>query len=255
MVLAALGLVLPLAGLSNTDPRIISLDLCTDWMLTKFADSSQILALSPMSQKYPAPWLDKKLPVHNGSLEQIIKLKPGVIITGEYNAVQLRKRLTSLGKRVEVISLPQSLYEIQKYTDHFTNLLNLNRTNLPELKLNQGNSIIKPGLLLLGANAIATGRDTFENDIIEQAGWTNYIQRSGYITLDLEQLVLSPPDMILWSAPVSNALSNQFANHRLLKKLFKKNQFKALDFWQWQCPGPWTFDLIKSLHELLPKNE
>ncbi len=36
--------------------RILSLDLCTDWMLAKYAQPSQVLAMSSLIHEYPVEW-------------------------------------------------------------------------------------------------------------------------------------------------------------------------------------------------------
>ena len=56
-------------------------------------------------------------------------------------------------------------------------------------------------LLILGANGIAAGKGTLENDILEKAGWSNYVKTEGFVSLDLEMLVADPPDAMLQSKP------------------------------------------------------
>ena len=78
-------------------------------------------------------------------------------------------------------------------------------------------------------------------------GWDNYVEQAGYVTLALEQLIADPPDAILWSAQTSPSLSGQFARHPLLRELLAESGRGHRDYWRWQCPGPWTLDLIQEL--------
>src|SRR5690606_39392316 len=73
-------------------------------------------------------------------------------------------------------------------------------------------------LLLLDANSIGTGTRTFEHQILEQAGWQNYLQQEGLVRLDLEQIASNPPDAILFAAPEHQALANRFAEHPVLRR-------------------------------------
>ena len=115
-----LGLALLSAGARADAARgIVSLDLCTDWMLLKFARPSQVRAYSPLLYKYQADWVPDDLPVHDGSLEHILQLDAGLLISGEYNAILLRKRLQQLGKQVAVLSLPNTLDSIRRYQAEF----------------------------------------------------------------------------------------------------------------------------------------
>ena len=77
--------------------RIVSLDLCTDWMLVRHADRAQVRALSPLHRQYPVAWIDAQWPVHDGTLEQLVSLRPDLVMVGQYNATLLRARLQALG--------------------------------------------------------------------------------------------------------------------------------------------------------------
>jgi len=228
---------------------VLSLDLCSDWLLAKYADRGQILALSPLIHQYPVDWVGQDWPTHDSRLEQILDLKPDLVIAGEYNAMLLRQRLQALGIRVEVLSLPNSLNEVKAYEERFLSLL-----GLPLSLATQESEAVQalatpPRLLLLGANGIGTGQNTFEHGLIEHAGWRNYLQANGYVSLDLEQLIADPPDAILWSAPHSVALANQFAEHPVLKRAVPAERWLTTDYWSWQCPGPWTWNLVSQLQQ------
>lgn len=226
--------------------RIVSLDLCSDWMLLKYASRAQVLAYSSLLYQYPTDWVEQGLAVHNASLEQIVELKPDLVITGEYNATLLRQRLKQLGVKVEVLPLPQDLNAIRQYAEQFMSIIENDAAviKFPAVSFAEKKN---KSLLLLGANGIATGMGTLEHDILTAAGWDNYIQNPGYINLDLEQLVAHPPDAIYYSAPLTNSLSNLFAQHKAIKKRVADYKFVRDENWRWQCPGPWTFDLIQEL--------
>lgn len=224
-------------------------------MLVKYASRSQVLALSPLIYQYPVNWVGKDWPTHDGSIEQILELKPDLVMTGEYNALLLRQRLTELGVRVEILTLPQNLSQVSEYEKHFMNLIGIPATKASKpvsSSHSPGQSTHKPRLLLLGANGIGTGRDTFEDGILQLARWDNYLQDNGYISLDLEQIVVDPPDAVLWSAPASKALSNLFAEHPALKHAIPAEHWLTTEYWNWQCPGPWSWDLVEQLQAWLP---
>lgn len=234
--------------------KILSLDLCTDWMLAKYADRSQVLALSPLIHQYPVDWIKKDWPTHNGSIEQILVLEPDLVIAGEFNAIILRQRLKELGLNVKVLSLPTNLSEVIDYENQFLALIGLPSTVNRNIPISSGDNKVnkKQRLLLLGANGIGTGRNTFEDDLLINAGWNNYLEGNGYISLDLEELVIDPPDAILWSASGTHSLANLFANHPALKKVIAKQRWITTTPWKWRCPGPWTWDLIDNLQSANP---
>jgi iron complex transport system substrate-binding protein len=71
----ALGLALPAAS-AEAPQRIVSLDLCSDWMLLTYARREQLRALSPYLYQFDNDWVEPGLAVHDGSLEQVLALKP-----------------------------------------------------------------------------------------------------------------------------------------------------------------------------------
>ena len=232
--------------------KIVSLDLCTDWMLARYADPAQVAALSPLHRQYPVAWLDDSWPIHDGTLERIVALKPDLVITGQYNAPQLRSRLKTLGLRVEVLPLPTNLEAIGDYERRFLSLIGKPTALASVPPASRQPAVPARRLLLLGANGIGTGRGTFEDGVLERAGWSNYLRDDGYIHLDLERIVIDPPDAILWAAPSSRALANRFAEHPVLRRAVSRELLLTTDYWRWQCPGPWTWELIEQLHRWLP---
>jgi len=228
--------------------RVVSLDLCTDWMVARHLPANHVAALSPMHRRYPVEWVDDRMPVHDGTLEQILARRPDLVITGQYNALTLRQRLQSLGVRVVVLPLPLSLADVARYEQAFLSAVGLPqalaRQPLPQA---QPGVEARPRLLLLGANAIGTGRGTLEHDVISQAGWDNAMSQKGHAVLDLEHLIRVPPDAILWAAPGHAAQANRFGQHPVLRQLVPAARWRSSDYWPWQCPGPWTWDLIEQL--------
>lgn len=255
-VLASAALLLPLAlpcgdVHAQAPQRVVSLDLCTDWLLGRYAPRGQVAALSPLSRQWLVEDLDDSWPAHDGTLEHILQLKPDLVVAGQFNAPQLRSRLQSLGVRVEVLPLPAHLDEIAGYERRLLDLLGLPADGVEDEPVPPAPSTSSRRLLLLGANGIGTGRGTLEDDILRRAGWSNYLRDAGYLALDLERLVADPPDAILWAAPGSPALANRFAAHPALRRAPPAPRWLATDTWRWQCPGPWTWGLVRQLRDEL----
>ncbi|MDR2925625.1 MAG: hypothetical protein LBU76_06735 [Azoarcus sp.] len=237
--------------------RIVSLDLCTDWMLALYVERERVAALSPMQRVqqpfHPAPWMKNSWPAHDGNLESIALYKPDLILTGQYAAIALREQLRRLGFRVEVLPLATTLEEVRRYERQFFAYV-----GLPPEHTADGPPEREHGekrLLLLGANAIGMGRDTFENALMNHAGWRNYLTESGLVRLDLEQIALDPPNAVLWATPSGAALANAFAEHPLWRSLNPPPPRLETDYWRWQCPGPWSWGLIRELGRLKQQAE
>jgi iron complex transport system substrate-binding protein len=231
--------------------RVVSLDLCVDWMVAYYLPVERVAALSQMQARYPVEWIGPDWPSHDGSLEQVYALHADRIVVGEFAAAQLRRRLQSLGQPLEVLPLPQTLADVAGYQRQFLRAVGLPETLASELPADVAGATDGPRLLLLDANGIGTGSGTLEHEILSRAGWRNYLRLPGYQRLDLEQIILDPPDAILWSAPEHRALANQFAEHAALRRAIPATRWLTSDSWRWQCPGPWTWELIGQLQKWL----
>ncbi len=243
--------LLSLPALAAVRPeRVVSLDLCMDRMLALHADRAQVAALSPMHKRFPLPWPLEGWPSHDGSLEQVFSLKPDLIVVGQHNALMLRKRLQTLQQPVELVTLPRTLEAIEAYERRLLRLIGRSPDLAHLAPQPQQPDVNAPRLLLLGPNGIGTGPNTFEDQIIRQAGWRNYLTGVRYERLDLERVVTDPPDAILWSSPEAQALASRFAEHPALKHSVPADGWLPTENWRWQCPGPWTWELIEQLrHE------
>jgi len=231
--------------------RLVSLDLCMDWLLAHYAPAGRVAALSPLHRRYPVAWIGSQWPAHDGSLEQVYALRPDRVLVGQYAATLLRQRLQELGIAVEVLALPHDLQQVQAYERQFLRAIGLpeNLASMPPAALPAPARAQR--LLLLGANGIGTGRATLEDEILQRAGWHNYLQDEGYVRLDLERIVRDPPDAVLWAVPEHQALANLFAEHPALRQAVPAQRWLHTDYWRWQCPGPWTWELIGQLHQWL----
>lgn len=225
--------------------RIVSLDLCTDWLLASYLPRERIAALSPTHRLFPLPVVQGTWPIHNLDPEGIVHLKPDLVLSGENNAMLLRAQLRRLGVRVETLPLPTTLAAVLAYERRFRELLDLpadTATLPPPMPLSS-----QKRMLLLGANGIATGKNTLEDAMLEYAGWRNYVDVDGYIQLDLETIAIDPPDAMLWTAPDGAAQANAILHHPLWRHILPATHRFSTDTWQWQCPGPWTWDTIRQL--------
>lgn len=234
--------------LASPPERIVSLDLCSDWMLLTYARPGQVRAFSPYLYQFDADWVAGDLPTHDGSLEQVLALKADLVVSGEYNALLLRERLQQLGGNVQVLPNPRRLADLPGYIDAVERLVGSAQGQGDKaLMLGEPHPSWGERLLLLGANGIAAGRDTLEHDIINAAGWRNYVQHEGFVGLELERLIDDPPDAIVLSSSRGQSLARRFASHPALRKRIMKTNWKAADDWRWTCPGPWTYRLIEEL--------
>jgi iron complex transport system substrate-binding protein len=97
-------------------PRIASMNLCTDQLLLPLADPEQILGLSRFSrdqrQSFAAD-AARGYPVLSGGAEDIMVLKPDIVVANLFDKRSTRELLKAHGLHLAEFSVPKNLDEVK----------------------------------------------------------------------------------------------------------------------------------------------
>ena len=101
----ALALLMSASGAAMAAdlPKIASINLCTDQLLLALADPSQILGLSPYARDATRSWDAAKaaqFPKLSGNAEDVLILKPDIVVAGRFTKRATRELLKEKGLRV-----------------------------------------------------------------------------------------------------------------------------------------------------------
>jgi iron complex transport system substrate-binding protein len=112
--LAIIGLSAP--ALAAGLPRIVSMNACTDQLLISLADPAQILGLSRFSrdtgQSFAAEDA-RRYPILSGGAEDILVLKPDVVVASLFDKRSTRELLKAQGFHLAEFSVPRNLDEVK----------------------------------------------------------------------------------------------------------------------------------------------
>jgi iron complex transport system substrate-binding protein len=111
MLLAA-GSASPAAGA----PRLASMNVCTDQLLLSLADPGQILGLSPYARDDRESWAAgeaREFPALSGGAEDVLVLKPDVVLASLFDKRSTRDLLKQNGIVLAEFSVPQTLDEVR----------------------------------------------------------------------------------------------------------------------------------------------
>ena len=115
---ALIALLLGAGGLPSLHaaelPRLASINLCTDQLLVTLADPAQILGLSPYARDPARSWDPARaaqFPLLSGNAEDVLVLKPDIVVAGRYTKRATRELLKDKGLRVAEFDTPRSLDE------------------------------------------------------------------------------------------------------------------------------------------------
>jgi iron complex transport system substrate-binding protein len=110
VVLAATASQVPAADL----PRIVSMNVCSDQLLLSLADPEQILGLSRFSRDAWVAGDARRYPRLSGGAEDVMVLKPDIVVANLYDKRSTRELLKAKGLRLAELSVPRTLDEVRE---------------------------------------------------------------------------------------------------------------------------------------------
>src|SRR5436309_13008484 len=108
--------VISASALAAALPRIASMNVCTDQLLLPLADPEQILGLSPFSRDAWQSWAAddaRKYPRLSGGAEDVLVLKPDVVVASLFDKRSTRELLKAKGLHLAELSVPRTLAEVK----------------------------------------------------------------------------------------------------------------------------------------------
>lgn len=258
--------VIPLQGMAQAS-RVVSINLCTDQLLMMLADKQQIASITQLAREPKSSFMAeqaKEYPVNNARLEELLILKPDLIIASEYTDRQLITMLEKLGVPVEVIMSSSDIDDIHSNIRKMAALLGhqargeqlIEQMNQRLEQVVVPRSDHQPKAMFYQPNGYTSGRDTLQDTALRLAGWRNVsaeLGYQGYGSIDLEALLLAAPERLFTSsyAPGTQSLAQGQLSHPVLKRLLKGKQMIDIDYKYWICGGPMIVEAIEQLNKSL----
>nr|WP_281368200.1 ABC transporter substrate-binding protein [Simiduia aestuariiviva] len=239
--------------------------MCVDQMLLRFAARDDIASVTyfannPAMSPYAAD--AQGLHRNHGLVEEIIPLAPDVVLAGAYGARQATALLSQLGYRVERVPLPEKLADIDAHLLRMAELLGepaalqayrqtwLEHKKARETANAQVPDSARPRALMLGPNHIAPGAGTLEHELLVLAGFRNWAaDQPGFATVNLEQLVQQPPDVLIVDVAADHqfSLAHEVLQHPALNAAIGPQRVARLPSNLAVCPAPNINTLLSAL--------
>jgi iron complex transport system substrate-binding protein len=209
--LSSLLLLLCLAtGLAAAPRRIVSMNPCADAVLAEVAAPGQIAGLSHWSRDPAATSMDvavaRRYPTHFGTAEEVLALRPDLVIAGAHTPAATRAAFRRLGIPVLLVGVPASVPE--SFSEVRAIAARAGRPAAGEALIRR----IERDLARAAAGAppvrailrtpagVVPGAGTLAADLMARAGLMNAAPALGLAPWDIlpvERLVLDPPDLLL----------------------------------------------------------
>lgn len=201
--------------------RVVSLNPCLDVILVQVADRSQIGALSHYAREdYGSTIADlaRTLPFTYETAEEVIALRPDLVLTGRHSSLATRNALDRLKISTALFGVPNTVGESLDQVREVAELVG--HPERGELLIQRIEAALvaaapPPGTPLLSAlvfmpGGFVSGPGTLMNDMMGRMGLQNAAMKYGLqrsMNLPLEQVIADPPDILLSGEPYPGAAS------------------------------------------------
>lgn len=245
--------------------RIVSLDFCADQYVLKFAERSNILALSPYATEEISYLSDQAvgIPTVPPIAENVLALRPNLVVRSYGGGPNITNFLERAGIDVIQIGWVSKLAgnergsvinQTQKISTQLGNrelgLKIVEDYALSLAKIDKQRNTKEA--LYVTPSGFTTGKGTLINEMIAVAGYENYERRNGWRSLPLERLAYTYPDIVVTSFfefLQQESQSWSSVRHPIIENLVQERKQIALHSSWVSCGGWFIIDAVKALSD------
>ncbi|MES9974433.1 MAG: ABC transporter substrate-binding protein [Candidatus Thiodiazotropha sp.] len=244
--------------------RVVSVNLCSDQLLLMLADPAQVASVSYLSRDPDNSFVADEAaayPLNHARAEEIIRLKPDLILVTPHTNPRLRTTLKQLGYPLHQLSLGHRLDDIVEDIRRLA--ARLGQRSRGESLIQQMQQRLQSGAakathpttaIFLQPRGYTSGSDTLQDEALRLAGWHNLAAQhgvKGYTPVPLEQVLHWQPETIFTSTYTGSgdSLAERQLRHPALQRLLAKRPMVEIPYKYWICPGPMLADAVALLRE------
>lgn len=233
--------------------RIVSINACADQLILALADREQILALTNYARDPDMSFYAdraKGLPTIRGDAEEVLKLKPDLVLAGSFTRSATRAQLAAQGVRIATFSPARSIEDVKKHIKEVASLVGQEaRGQALVAEIDAAFANLKPRssrllrALQLQRRAFAAGTDTLIHDIMQRLGIVNAATDLGirYVgRTSLEAVLKAKPDVLILDSADPGAVDQGVAllSHPALEELVPRHRRIVIPSSQIVCASP-----------------
>jgi len=267
VALVLAGLSTPAAGL----PRVASMNACTDQLLIPLADPAQIVGLSRYSrdagQSFAAADA-RRFPVLSGSAEDILVLKPDVVVASLFDKRSTRELLQAHGVQMAEFSVPRNLDEVKAQIRKMGEVVQhpdraeaeITRLDAAMAEARQAVTDRHYSVLPLSRRGWVSGSNSLISSLLSATGLYNVAGELGVATggfVPLEKIVKARPDFLLVSQAGDRAADDgaAFLLHPALERFYPPQKRIVIPDRLTVCGGVMLADALDVLVKELKRVE
>ena len=260
-----------LAPAAAAPPRIVSMNVCADQLLIPLADPEQILGLSRYSrdawQSFAADDA-RRYPILSGGAEDVLVLRPDIVVAGLFDKRSTRELLKAKGLRLAEFSVPRNLDEVKAQIRQMGDLVghperaDAQIARLDDAVARARQAVVRKAyrVLLLARRGWVTGTDSLLSSLLAETGLVNAagdlgIGFGGFAPL--ETIINLKPDLIVVSDASDRAEDDgrAFLLHPALERFYPPSRRIVIPDRLTVCGGVMIADALDRLVSELKRVE
>lgn len=231
-------------------PTLVSLNPCTDAILAEVADPAQILALSSYSSDPASSSMDvalaKRWPATRGTVEELVTLRPDVVVSGNFIAPSTRSALGQMGMKLAEVPIANNVEQSRAQVRQLSALAgHPERGERLVARIDAALAAARPAdaraipAIVWQSGGIVPGGDTLITDLLQRTGFASLSAQRGFKQADLLPLerMLADPPRVIFATSRDHSGEDRMLGHPALRALksTRREQLEPALLW---CGGP-----------------
>lgn len=243
--------------------RVVSMNLCADELVLRLADHDQIAAVTWLARDPRGSSVSREaagMPLTRGLSEEVIALRPDLVIAGAFTTRSAVGMLKRVGIPVLELGLPADFDGVRAQIRTVAKALgHPERGEALVADLDARLAEAKPAprplrALVMRPNGFTVAPGSLGDAVIQAAGLVNVAaeigrDRSGQVPL--EAAAFAQADLIVLddSSAGTPSLADALLHHPVLERLRREGRTVSIPNRLWNCPGPQVAEVVKRLAE------
>lgn len=248
--------------------RIVSINPCSDAVLAEVAGPGQLAAISHYSHDPRTTSMDmakaRRFAATSGTVEEILPLRPDLVVSGTYMSPATLSALRRLGIRVELLPIAATVEESEAQVRRLAGLaghpergeamvaaIRQALARAQPKSAGQGTPVAPVSAVVWQSGGIVPGEQTLIADLMRRTGFTSLSAARGLGQADvlpLEYMVADPPELILSAGDVHGEEDRMLAHPALAHLAGVRHE--RLDASLLYCGGPTIIRAARRLAEI-----
>jgi iron complex transport system substrate-binding protein len=248
--------------LTTKPQRIVSTNVCADQLALALADRTRIVSVSRMAiEPQISNYADaaRGIPINHARAEEIVELKPDLILGDIYTGKGANRLAGTLGVPVHIVGIGSSLDDVRNVIREAARALGETDRGAAMIaqmdqRIARAQSATAKTLtaLVYEPNGVTSSSGTLTDEVLKAAGLRNIaptLMSGSYGTVPLEAVVASAPQLLILddSYTGTSSRAQSILRHPAFRSLEGRTTLYHMPSRLWLCPGPWVAEAVERL--------